>query len=273
MLAAVVQMTSTSDVEATWRSADRLIRQAADRGARLVATPENSTFLGPHADKVRLAEPTDGPTIGRYRDLARELDLWLLVGSYNERATGEINRCWNTSVLIGPDGTVTASYRKLHLFDVDVSDDVRFRESDTTLAGARVVTSAVSEHVLGLSICYDLRFPELYRLLRDEGATVLCVPAAFTATTGKDHWEPLLRARAIENQCWVLAPGQWGRHDDGGLRQSHGHSMIIDPWGHIVAQCSDGPGIALADLDLSAVHTLRRSMPVAAHRRIPLEIA
>lgn len=273
VLAAVVQMTATSDVAATWKQAEDGIRAAAARGARFVATPENSTFLGPHVDKVRLAESVNGPMIGRFASLASELGLFVLVGSFNERAPDDAARCYNTSVLLGPDGGVRAVYRKLHLFDVDVSDDLRFRESDTTVPGNRVVTSALDGHTLGMSVCYDLRFPELYRALADDGATVLAVPAAFTAATGKDHWEVLLRARAIETQCWVIAPGQVGRHDDGGLRQSHGHSMIVDPWGHVVARCSDGPGMAMADLDLTRVVRVRRAMPVASHRRIPLEMA
>jgi predicted amidohydrolase len=273
LLAAVVQMTATSDVEATWRQAEDGIRVAASRGARFVATPENSTYLGPHADKVRLAEPVDGPAIGRFRALAAELGIHVLVGSFNEAAPGEPGRCFNTSVLLAPDGSVAATYRKLHLFDVDVPDGPRFQESATTAPGRRIATTAIGPHVFGLSICYDLRFPELYRCLADAGATVLTVPAAFTAQTGKDHWEVLLRARAIETQCWVLAPGQCGRHDDGGLRNSHGHSMIVDPWGHVVARCSDGPGVAVADLDPHRVARVRRAMPVADHRRIPLEMS
>jgi predicted amidohydrolase len=267
MLAAAVQMTSTSDAAANLAQAEDLIRLAAGRGAKLIVTPENTNYLGPHGDKVRLAEPLDGPTVGRFARLARELGVYVVVGSVNERSA-DPKRCYNTSVMLGPDGALLAAYRKIHLFDVDVSDEVRFRESDTIVPGDDlfVVDTAVGQ--VGMSICYDLRFPELYRALVDRGAEVLLVPSAFTLMTGKDHWETLLRARAIEGQAWVIAAGQVGRHDDGGLRHSWGHSMIIDPWGAVVAMASDGPGIAVADIDLARVASVRRAIPVASHRRL-----
>jgi predicted amidohydrolase len=266
-LAAVVQLTSTSRVEANLATAEGLIRRAAGYGAALIATPENTNFLGPHLAKVRLAEPVDGPTIARFAALARELGVHLLIGSFNE-VSPEPSRCYNTSVLLGPDGAVLGTYRKLHLFDVDVSDEVRFKESDTIVPGDAPVVVPTPLGRIGLSICYDLRFPELYRALVDAGAEVLAVPAAFTLTTGRDHWEPLLRARAIENQAWLLAPGQVGQHDDQGLRNSYGHSMIVDPWGHVVARASDGPNLALAEVDLARVAAVRRAIPVCAHRRL-----
>lgn len=262
-LAAVVQLNGSSDEAANWRSTEALVRRAADAGARFVATPEASNYLGPHDEKVRRAEPLDGPTVRRHADLARDLGVWLLLGSYNER--GDDTRCYNTSVLLGPDGAVVASYRKVHLFDVDLPG-VKFLESATTMRGDRPVVADTVLGPLGMSICYDLRFPEHYRRLVDQGATMLAVPSAFTATTGKDHWEALLRARAIECQAYVIAPGQVGHHDDKGLRHSHGHSMIVDPWGLVVARCSDGPGIALAEIDLDRVAAVRRSMPCASHR-------
>jgi deaminated glutathione amidase len=268
-LAAVVQLTSTSDEEGNLARAEGLIRTAAQRGAALVVTPENTNYLGPHPEKVRRAQPLDGPLVGRFAALARELGITLVVGSINE-ASGEAGRCYNTSVVLGPDGSLIASYRKIHLFDVDVSDEVRFVESATVVPGDRVVVADTPAGRLGLSVCYDLRFPALYQKLVDLGAEIVTVPAAFTATTGKDHWEPLLRARAIETQCYVLAPGQSGRHDDHGLRASHGHSMVVDPWGHVIARASDGPGIALAEIELARVAQVRRSMPVQSHRR-PLE--
>lgn len=267
-LAAVVQLTSTSDEARNLAEAEDLIRRAARYGAQLIATPENTNYLGPHEEKVRRAEPLSGPLMGRFSALAAELGVHLLLGSYNERAA-DPTRCHNTSVLFGPDGARLAAYRKLHLFDVDVSDDVRFRESATVVPGDEVVVAATALGPIGLSVCYDLRFPELYRAMVDRGAELLAVPAAFTATTGKDHWEPLLRARAIETQCYVLAPGQSGRHDDGGLRASHGHAMIVDPWGHVVARASDGPGLALAEIDLRRVAQVRRAIPVGQHRRLP----
>lgn len=266
-LASVVQLTSTSDAEGNLDAAERLIRRAASYGASLVATPENTDFLGPHGEKVVRAQGLDGPACTRFAALARELGITLLLGSFAERASVP-GRCHNTSVLFGPDGRIVASYRKIHLFDVDVSADVRFRESDTVAPGDAPVLARSALGPVGMSVCYDLRFPELYRALRDLGATMLTIPSAFTLTTGKDHWEALVRARAIETQCWVLAPGQVGKHDDGGLRQSWGHSMIVDPWGHVVARASDGPGLALAEVDLDRVDEVRRGMPVASHRRL-----
>ncbi len=266
-LAAVIQLSSTSDAEANWEGARRLVERAAVQGARLVATPENTNYLGPHAEKVRRAEPLDGPTCSRFAELARRLGIHLLLGSFNERSD-EPARCHNTSVLFGPDGGRLAVYRKIHLFDVDVSEEVRFQESATVKGGTEVVVAVTPLARIGLSVCYDLRFAELYRRLVERGAEVLAIPSAFTLTTGRDHWHPLLSARAIENQCYVLAPAQHGRHDDEGLRESYGHAMIVDPWGHMVAMASDGPGVALAEIDLGRVRAVRRAMPVAGHRRL-----
>ncbi len=265
-LAAVVQLSSTSDSERNLDSAERLVRAAAARGAALVATPENTNFLGPHGEKVRRAEPLDGPTCGRFAALAQELGIHLLLGSFNE-ASGDPEHCFNTSVLFDPAGRVAAAYRKLHLFDVDVPGGIAFRESDTVAAGSEVVVARTPLAAIGLSICYDLRFGELYRSLVERGAELLAVPSAFTAATGKAHWEVLLRARAIECQAYLLAPAQHGRHDDGGLRESHGQSMIVDPWGQVLAQVPDGPGFALAEIDLKRVARVRQAIPVAAHRR------
>ena len=267
ILAAVVQLACTSDAEANWASAEALVRAAAGHGATLVATPENTNYLGPHEEKVRTAEAIDGPTTRRFGGLAAELGLHLLLGSFNERSDDPA-RCFNTSVLFSPDGTVRATYRKIHLFDVDVPPDVFFRESDTVQPGSETVVADTEIGSIGLSICYDLRFPELFRRLVDGGAELLTIPSAFTLTTGKDHWETLVRARAIENQCWVLAPNQSGRHDDGELRHSWGHSMIVDPWGHVVAQAPDGPGLALARIDVDRAHEVRRRLPSLGHRRL-----
>ncbi len=273
-LAAVIQLNGSSDVERNLTTTERLVREAARAGAQFVATPEATTYLGPHAEKVLLAEPIDGPTHARLGALARETGVTLLVGSVAERGplgpNGVPTRTWNTSLLFAPDGTRTATYRKLHLFDVDLADagGVRFFESDRTLAGEDVVVAETPIGTLGLSICYDLRFPELYRALVDRGATVLAVPSAFTLMTGKDHWDVLLRARAIETQCWVLAPAQWGPHDDAGLRQSYGHACIVDPWGQVVASCGDGEGWCIAPISLERVQRIRRQMPVAQHRRL-----
>ena len=266
-LSAAVQLNCTSDASKNQATADALISRAARYGAALVVTPENTNYLGPHHEKVRLAEPVDGPTSSHYAELAAKLGIHLLLGSFNERCE-DAGRCYNTSVLYGPTGNILGSYRKMHLFDVDVSPEVRFAESDTVKAGDQPVVVETALGRIGLSICYDVRFPELYRLLVAQGAQILTVPSAFTLTTGKDHWHVLLRARAVECQSYVIAPGQSGKHDDDGLRNSYGHSMIIDPWGHIVAMCSDGPGIALAEIDLTRVDSTRAGMPVSSHRRL-----
>ena len=270
-LAAVVQMGATSDEEANWEAARHWVETAADRGAEFVTTPENTNFLGPHRQKVQRAEPTSGPTCRRFAALARKRGIHLLLGSFNELAPDEAgSRCYNTSVLFDPQGEIVASYRKIHLFDVDLSDSVRFLESKTAVPGTDPVTADTPLGRLGLTICYDMRFPELYLHLARAGAEFLTVPSAFTLMTGKDHWHPLLRARAIETQCYVLAAAQTGQHDDRGLRHSYGHSVIIDPWGHVLADAGDGPGIAMAEIDRRRVAEVRRSMPVASHRRLPV---
>jgi len=265
--AAVIQLACTSNEQRNWAAAERLIRRAAACGAQLIATPENTNFLGPHHEKVQRAESLAGPTITHFSKLASELGITLLLGSFNERSD-DPQRCYNTSVLFEPSGTIAATYRKIHLFDVNVSEGVCFVESDTVKPGTSLTVAQTPLGALGLSICYDLRFPEFYQALAQRGAQILSVPSAFTLMTGKDHWEVLLRARAIENQCYVLAPGQCGRHDDDGLRHSYGHSIIIDPWGHVIAKVSDGEGFALAEINLERLRDIRKAMPVADHRRL-----
>ena len=266
-LAAVIQLSSTSDHERNFREASDLIERAAGSGAQLITTPENTNFLGPHRQKVAQAEQIDGPTCERFGRLAERHQAYLLLGSFNEKGSDE-SRCHNTSVLFSPQGKILAIYRKIHLFDVDVSDEVRFQESATVEPGEETVCVKTPLAKLGLTICYDLRFPEIYRRLVEDGAEVLTVPSAFTLMTGKDHWYPLLRARAIENQSWVLAPAQSGRHDDQGLRHSYGHSLIIDPWGQVRASVGEGLGWAIAEIDVDRVHATRRAMPISEHRRI-----
>lgn len=265
-LAAAIQMSSTADTEANWSQASELIERAARYGATLIATPENTNFLGPPDVKLRVAEPLGGPITLRFAELARRFQIHLLLGSFNE-ASEDGARCRNTSVLFGPDGQVDASYRKIHLFDVDVPGSVSYRESDHVERGADRVVARTDLGSIGLSICYDLRFGSLYRGLVAEGAEILAIPAAFTMTTGRAHWEPLLRARAIECQSYVIAPAQYGRHDDPGLRESYGHAMIVDPWGQVVASASDGAGLALAEIDLERVRSIRRAIPVSAHEQ------
>ncbi len=267
-LAACVQLSCTSDVERNLATTDRLVREAAAAGAKLIATPENTPYLGPHAQKVELAEPLDGPTLSRLGALARELNVHLLIGSTAEVAPDDPGKCFNTSVLFGPEGDLIAHYRKIHLFDVDIEDGVRFIESDTVAPGDEAVVAETPVGALGLTVCYDLRFPGLYEILREEGAEILTVPSAFTFKTGTAHWHILLQARAIETQCWILAPGQTGEHDDAGLRHSYGHSLIIDPWGEVVAECEEGEGFCVAEIDLEKMRAIRRGMPVVEHRRV-----
>jgi predicted amidohydrolase len=266
-LAAAIQLNSTSDEEANLAQATELIEHAAQRGAVFVATPENTNFLGLHADKVSRAQPLDGSTCRHFSELARRLEVHLLLGSFNERAP-ESGRCFNTSVLFGPDGDRLAVYRKIHLFDVDIAEGVSFRESETVLAGREVVVVDTTLARIGLSICYDLRFGELFRELRIRGSELLCIPSAFTLMTGKDHWDVLARSRAIETQCFVIAPAQWGRHDDDGLRESFGHAMVVDPWGQVVAMAANGPGMALAEIDLEQLRRVRLAIPVEDHRKL-----
>jgi predicted amidohydrolase len=266
-LAACIQLQCNSDLARNWAVTERLVREAAAAGAQLIVTPENTTFLGPHHQKVALAEPVDGPTHQAFSRLAAELKICLLVGSVAEVAPGDTERCHNTSLLFGPDGSLISSYRKVHLFDVDVEDGVCFKESDTISPGSEAVVAQTPVGTIGMSICYDLRFPELYRRLVEGGAQILTVPSAFTHKTGTAHWHVLLRARAIENQAWVIAPGQVGHHDDDGLRHSYGHSLIINPWGEIVAEVPEGEGFAVAEIDLERLEEIRASMPVQEHRR------
>lgn len=267
-LAAAVQLSSSLDEEANLALAESLVRRAAAHGAQFVATPENTNFLGLHGEKVERAQGLDGEVCTLFSSLAAELGLHLLLGSFNEKYEQDPGRCYNTSVLFGPDGGRLALYRKIHLFDVDIEGGVQFQESETVKAGEEVVVAATELGPFGLSICYDLRFGELYRRLAEQGAQVVTIPSAFTLTTGRAHWQPLMRARAIENQCFVIAPAQVGRHDDEGLRESYGNSMIVDPWGQILARAADAPGLALAEIDLAQVAAVRRSMPVADHRRL-----
>lgn len=272
-LAACVQLRCTTETARNLDTAERLIRRAAERGAALVATPENTAYLGPQFHKVDTAEPIDGATGRRFAALADELGIHLLIGALAERRvlpSGETDtkRCYNTSVLYGPDGQTLATYRKMHLFDVDVPDGLTIRESDTIVSGDELVVVETPLGRIGMSICYDLRFPEMYRALADKGADIIAVPSAFTLTTGKDHWHALLRARAIETQCWVIAPAQWGRHDESGQRHSYGHTLVIDPWGCVVADKGEGEGICLAEIDIEQCNRVRRAIPVRDHRRL-----
>ncbi|MGZ3479452.1 MAG: carbon-nitrogen hydrolase family protein, partial [Myxococcaceae bacterium] len=255
MLIAAAQMASGADRARNLDTATRLVRRAAERGAALVGLPENVSWMGPEKDRSSVAERLDGPTLSRFAELARETSVHLLAGSVLE-AGAPGDRVYNTSVLFGPDGERLAVYRKIHLFDAEVGDGASYRESDAVAPGEGPVTAQTPFGIVGLSICYDLRFPELYRELSGAGAVLLTVPSAFTLMTGKDHWEVLLRARAIENQAYVLAPAQGGRHTD--QRVTYGHAMVVDPWGLVTARASDGEGLALAELDPELLARVRR---------------
>lgn len=263
MRAAVVQLNSTEDYENNLAVAERLIRAAAAEGAELVVLPEKWTVLGSPETLRRYAEPLDGNAISGCRELARELGISLVAGSFPELVAGR-EKLSNTSVLIGSDGEIRGVYRKLHLFDVDV-EDTSYRESEIEEPGDEIVVGDVEGVRIGLSICYDLRFPELFRILTLQGARIITVPSAFTERTGRDHWEPLLRARAIENQAFVIAAAQIG--DAPPNYKSYGHSMIVDPWGVIMTQAPDTEWYATADLDLPIQEEMRRSLPALRHRR------
>jgi deaminated glutathione amidase len=261
---AAVQLNSTADVSANLASAERLTRAAAFDGARLIVLPEKWTAMGADADLRAAAQPLDGPAIERARELARELQIDLVAGSILERLEGQ-EKFANTSVHIDPQGEVRAVYRKLHMFDVEVGGRA-YRESELEEAGDEIVCSQASDGTeLGLSICYDLRFPELYRILAVRGARVIVVPAAFTLATTRDHWETLLRARAIENQAFVVAANQVGAHPGG--HRSGGRSMIVDAWGLILAQAPDREGYVTAELDLERQLEIRAQLPSLANRR------
>lgn len=261
----VVQMTSNADLDRNLAIAERLVTEAATRGAKLVVLPECFAYLGPEEGKLALAESLDqeGPVLTRCRALARSAKVDLLLGGFWERSA-DPSKVHNTGVYLSSDGAIRASYRKVHLFDVDLPDGTTLAESETVAPGATPVVTDAPFGTLGLSICYDLRFPELYRRLVDAGAIALAIPSAFTETTGKDHWHILLRARAIEQQCYVLAAAQTGHHY--GPRRSYGHAMIIDPWGRILAEQEEGEGVVLASIDPSLVAQVRRSLPSLAHR-------
>jgi predicted amidohydrolase len=259
-----VQLNSTEDAARNLETADRLVREAAGRGAELVVLPEKWSVLGTGEQMTAAAEPLDGRFISWAGETAAELGIDLVAGSIAERVEGQ-EKTANTSVHVGPNGEVRAVYRKLHMFDVEVDGDV-YAESATEEPGDEIVLSELAGGApLGMTICYDVRFPELYRMLAVRGAHVITVPAAFTLATTRDHWEVLLRARAIENQCFVVAPNQIGPHPPG--QRCGGRSMIIDPWGLILAQAPDTETAIVADVDFDVLKQVRRRIPALTHRR------
>jgi predicted amidohydrolase len=269
---AAIQLSSQDDVSANLVQCGQWLERAAATGATLAVLPENFAFFGAEGGRVqaaeRLAQGTpSGPIQSALARWARELEL-TIVGGGMPIVSEDPQRPYNTCVVFSPDGRLAAHYDKIHLFDVSLSDGTALQESARTTPGSALTTLRVQGFELGLSICYDLRFPELYRGLVDAGAEVLLVPAAFTLHTGKDHWTPLLRARAIESQAWVVAAAQWGTHPQG--RRCYGHSMIVDPWGAVVAQCPDHTGFAVATLDRDYMQQVRDGLPSLRHRRLGL---
>jgi predicted amidohydrolase len=264
MRVAVCQLNARDDRGQNLRVARELLTRAAAAGADLAVLPEYVDYLGPAA-RAPKPEPVDGEFGAFFADAARELGIWVHAGSFHEVGP-DPERTYNTSLLFGPDGALAATYRKIHLYDVEIPGRVSYHESRTVAPGAEIVVATVGELRLGLSICYDLRFPELYRQLATGSANVLVVPAAFMMHTGRDHWEVLLRARAIENQCYVVAAAQIGDHEPG--RTCYGRSMVVDPWGTVVTQAPDAVGVAVADLDLERLTTIRAELPSLANRRL-----
>jgi predicted amidohydrolase len=265
----LIQLCSTRDLDRNLERSSKLAARAFDDGAEWILFPENAPFLGKDADKLAIAEQLDGPIVEHYRQIARDGGCWVSLGSFPE-ISPDASRTYNTQVLIDPKGQTAAVYRKIHLFDVDVEGGRSYRESDSVKGGENLVTAPVSsdgvEHEVGLTVCYDLRFPELYRELVRRGATALTVPSAFTLQTGRDHWHPLLQARAIENQAYVLAPNQWGNHFD--RRSSYGHSVVYDPWGRMLACAPEKECVVTVELDFEYLQDVRQRMPSLTHRRV-----
>lgn len=264
MIAAVIQMNSGPHPQANLEQAAGLLTQAAGRGARLAVLPEHFGLMLPEGQPPPAPEPLDGPTAAFLAGQARRHKLWLLGGSFAQQ--GARGRRYNTSLLVDDQGRVRAHYHKIHLFDLGLPGQEALTESRHYSPGRRLVVADTPLGRLGLSICFDLRFPELYRRLRLKGAEVLAAPSAFTAATGREHWELLVRTRALENQCYMLAAAQWGQHAPG--RASHGQAMIVDPWGRVLAQCPQGVGLACAEIRPQRLGRVRGLLDTAALARL-----
>jgi deaminated glutathione amidase len=264
-LAAAIQMLATDDKAANLKEAKHWLRRAAAQGARVAALPEVFIWRGNKKSERESAEPIPGPSSNALAELARDLGIYVLAGSILE-AIPASPKAYNTSLLFEPSGKVLAAYRKIHLFDVDLANGTSLRESATREFGTRVASADMGFCKAGLSVCYDLRFPELYRDLAKQDVDLIFVPSAFTAYTGEAHWETLLRARAIENQVYIVAPDQFGKSAKS--FETHGHSMIIDPWGQILAELPDGPGVITAEIDLDYLTKVRAELPALKHRRL-----
>jgi len=263
-LAAAIQMTSLSDLDKNLVEAEELIELAVRQGAELVSLPENFSFLGTEEDKIAQAQTIAQASEKFLKTMAQRFQVTILGGGFPVPVTQD--KVYNTALLIDRNGVELTRYHKVHLFDVNLPDGNTYQESSTVMSGTELPSVYSSEQLgnLGLSVCYDVRFPELYRHLAYKGADILFVPAAFTAYTGKDHWQVLIQARAIENTCYVIAPAQTGLHY--AMRQTHGHAMIVDPWGVILADASDTPGVAIAEINPARLQQVRRQMPSLQHR-------
>jgi predicted amidohydrolase len=271
--ASCIQFTSARDYESNIRVVSDLVRRARDRGADFVLTPENTGLTEP-VGKLRREKARDEanhPVLAALREVAQETGVWMLIGSLavdlsREPGIAEVERrLANRSYLIDPNGVIVARYDKIHMFDVDLAGGESYRESNAFRPGDRTVLAETPWGVLGMTVCYDLRFPHLYRALAQAGADFLAIPSAFTVPTGKAHWHVLLRARAIENGCFVLAPAQWGEHAEG--RRTYGHSLIVDPWGEVMADGEEGVGIVSARIEMAAIEKARRMVPSLRHDR------
>lgn len=265
-IAAAVQMTSKPDLARNLNEAEELIDLAVRQGAELVSLPENFAFLGNEIDKIAQAKEIAAQSEQFLKKMAQRFQITILGGGFPVPVNGNPEKAYNTASLVTPNGQEAAHYQKVHLFDVDVPDGNTYRESNTVMAGKTIPAIYESENLgkLGLSICYDVRFPEFYRYLSRQGADVLFIPAAFTAYTGKDHWQVLVQARAIENTCYVIAPAQTGNHYE--RRYTHGQAMIIDPWGVILADAGNAPGVAVAEINPQRLQQVRQQMPSLQHR-------
>ncbi|MDX2113145.1 MAG: carbon-nitrogen hydrolase family protein [Alphaproteobacteria bacterium] len=279
---ALIQMTSGADMAANIAALEQMVAHAARSGAQLVATPENTFLMEEPKAERKLYTQDDHPGVLAAAKMAAEYRVWLLIGSVAvvpalSPCDDEKKTC-NRSILFSPDGAIAATYDKIHLFDVEVGDGQSYRESAKMLAGEKAVVARVNDGgrmtddkqknaaaVLGMTICYDLRFPYLYRQLAHAGATILCVPSAFTQITGEAHWHVLLRARAIEHGCFVVAPAQTGTHPGG--RNTYGHSLVVDPWGRVLADGGTEPGVVLAEIDFAEVEKVRKKLPSLMHDR------
>jgi len=266
----LVQLRSDRDIERNLETCRQLAQDAVAEGAQWILFPENAPFLGSDRDKVAIAEELSGPLTQAFVEIATRHKVWVSVAGLPERCEKNPEKTYNTQVLISPEGYFAAVYRKIHLFDAQVSDEIRYLESGSVEPGDEVVSTEIlfGDEALnvGLTICYDLRFPELYRDLRNRGAQAVTVPSAFTLQTGRDHWHALLKARAIENQVYVLAPNQQGLHF--GDRASFGNSSVYDPWGKLIVCAPDRECVVTADLDLGYLASVRERMPVQSHRRL-----